>query len=158
MKKLAVDDTQKNTHVYEIDWQPDQLTWSIDGNVMRTLKRSDTYNSTAKQYYYPQTPSRIMLSLWPAGLSSNGEGTIEWAGGLVNWDNTKLMQNGYYYAMFEDVVSCITEPCPARTDTLRRSNATTHRVAPPPRAIRLTNTPALPARRATSQSQMTTRS
>lgn len=51
-----------------------------------------------------------MLSLWPAGLSSNGQGTIDWAGGLINW-NSPYMQNGYYYAMVSDVtVECYDPP------------------------------------------------
>jgi hypothetical protein len=54
-----------------------------------------------------------MLSLWPAGLSSNGEGTIDWAGGLINW-NSPLMKNGYYYAMFSDItVKCYDPPAGA---------------------------------------------
>jgi len=51
-----------------------------------------------------------MLSLWPAGLPSNGQGTIEWAGGLVDW-NSPYMQNGYYYARVTDVnVECYDPP------------------------------------------------
>ncbi|KAK5724155.1 putative glycosidase CRH2 [Elasticomyces elasticus] len=107
---LTVSNTVENTHTYTIDWQPDSLSWSIDGNVMRTLNRNDTYNSTTQQYHYPQSPSRVQLSLWPAGLSSNGEGTIQWSGGLVDW-NSPYMQNGYYYAMVSDVtVKCYDPP------------------------------------------------
>lgn len=91
-------------HTYTIDWQPDSLTWAVDGTILRTLNRNTTYNSTTGQYHYPQTPSKIELSLWPAGLASNGEGTIDWAGGLVNWDSS-AMSNGYYYAMVKEVVS-----------------------------------------------------
>ena len=51
-----------------------------------------------------------MLSVWPAGLPSNGEGTIEWAGGLVDW-NSEYMQNGYYFALVKDVsVECYDPP------------------------------------------------
>jgi hypothetical protein len=77
---------------------------------LRTKKRSDTWNSTSNRYDFPQTPSRIMLSLWPAGLSSNGQGTVDWSGGLINW-NSPYMQNGYYYAMVSDVnVQCYDPP------------------------------------------------
>ncbi|QIW99574.1 hypothetical protein AMS68_005092 [Peltaster fructicola] len=107
---LSVSNTQQNLHTYTIDWQPDTLTWAIDGNVMRTLKKSDTWNSTDNKYHYPQTPSRIQLSLWPAGLPSNGQGTIDWAGGLINWDSN-LMTNGYYSARVTDVnVQCYDKP------------------------------------------------
>jgi hypothetical protein len=97
-------------HDYEIDWKPDSITWSIDGNVVRTLDREDTWNATANRYYYPQTPCQVQLSLWPGGLPTNGEGTIEWAGGLVEWDSP-YMTNGYYYAQFDSVsVECYDPP------------------------------------------------
>ncbi|OCL02282.1 glycoside hydrolase family 16 protein [Glonium stellatum] len=112
---LTVSNTVQNVHEYTIDWQPDTLTWSIDGTVLRTLKRADTWNATANRFDYPQTPSRIMLSLWPAGLSSNDIGTVNWAGGLINW-NSQYMQNGYYYAMVQEVnVQCYDPPSGANT-------------------------------------------
>ncbi|KAF7189017.1 putative glycosidase crf2 [Pseudocercospora fuligena] len=110
MDSLDASDTRQNVHEYCIDWKPDTTTWSIDGNSMRTLNKDDTWNSSTNSYHYPQTPARVQLSLWPAGLSSNGEGTIEWAGGLVDWDSP-YMQNGYYYAMVNDVsVECYDPP------------------------------------------------
>jgi glycosyl hydrolase family 16 len=112
---VSASDTDTETHTYTIDWQYDTLTWSVDGNALRTLKRSDTWNATGNRYDYPQTPSRIQLSLWPAGLASNGQGTIEWSGGLVNW-NSPYMKNGYYYAMISDVnVQCYDPPSGAST-------------------------------------------
>lgn len=112
-KNLAVSggNTFLDYHVYEIDWQPDHLTWAVDGNVMRTLKKSDTFNKTDNKYHYPQTPARVELSLWPAGLSKNGQGTVAWAGGLVDWHSTDVQANGYYYSMFQDVkVQCYNPP------------------------------------------------
>lgn len=77
---------------------------------MRTVNRDDTWNETSQQYHFPQTPSRVQLSLWPGGLPSNGEGTIAWAGGLVDW-NSDAMQNGYYYAMINDItIECYDPP------------------------------------------------
>jgi hypothetical protein len=77
---------------------------------MRVKQRSDTWNATGNRWDFPQTPSRIQLSLWPAGLPSDGQGTIEWAGGLVDW-NSPYMANGYYYAMVSDVnVQCYDPP------------------------------------------------
>jgi len=119
---IALDNNEKNLpvsggntfldyHIYEIDWQPDHLTWAVDGNIMRTLKKSDTFNKTDNKYHYPQTPARVELSLWPAGLSKNGQGTVAWAGGLVDWHSTDVQANGYYYAMFQDVkVECYNPP------------------------------------------------
>lgn len=55
-----------------------------------------------------------MLSLWPAGLSSNEKGTIEWAGGEIDW-NSPYMQNGYYFARFSEVtVQCYDPPSQAQ--------------------------------------------
>ena len=97
-------------HEYCIDWKEDSLTWSIDGNDLRTLNRKDTWNSTSGRFDYPQTPARIMLSLWPAGLPTNEKGTIDWAGGEIDWNST-YMQNGYYYARFQEVtVDCYDPP------------------------------------------------
>jgi Glycosyl hydrolases family 16 len=105
-----------NFHDYEIDWQPDSITWSIDGNVVRTLEKESTWNETANRYSYPQTPCQVQLSLWPGGLESNGEGTIAWAGGLVTW-NDPSMVNGYYYAAFDSVeMQCYDPPPGARTE------------------------------------------
>jgi len=102
--------TVQNEFTYTIDWQPDQLTWAINGDVKRTLNKADTWNDTANRYDYPQTPSRVMLSLWPAGIDSNSQGTIDWAGGLIDW-NSPYMQNGYYYAKFSSVsVTCADTP------------------------------------------------
>lgn len=106
--------TADTMHEYCLDWQQDSLTWTIDGNNQRTLNRKDTWNSTSKRFDYPQTPARIMLSLWPAGLPSNEKGTIEWAGGEIDW-NSPYMQNGYYFARFSEVtVQCYDPPSGAK--------------------------------------------
>lgn len=111
-QNITLSDTFNNYHTYTIDWTPEQITWSIDGQVGRVKKRSDTWNSTANRYDYPQTPARVQLSLWPGGLPTNGEGTINWAGGLVDWDNSEdIKNNGYYYASIKDVsIQCYDPP------------------------------------------------
>ncbi|CAD6506430.1 BgTH12-07356 [Blumeria graminis f. sp. triticale] len=104
---IPLSDTFVNYHTYEINWTPDEITWSVDGQVGRTKKRIDTWNATANQWSYPQTPSRIQLSLWPAGLPTNGKGTIAWAGGLVDWNSADIKNNNYYYAAFESIeITC----------------------------------------------------
>lgn len=95
--------TYENWHTYEIDWAEDKLDWILDGKVVRTLLKNETYNATADVYHYPQTPSRIQLSLWPGGASNQGAGTIEWAGGPINWDSQDIQDYGYYYALFKDL-------------------------------------------------------
>ncbi|KAF9732460.1 hypothetical protein PMIN06_004014 [Paraphaeosphaeria minitans] len=111
MEKLTVSpDTVGDTHEYCIDWSEDELSWSVDGNKGRTVQRKDSWNATAGRFDFPQTPSRIMLSLWPAGLPSNGKGTIEWAGGEIDW-NSKYMTNGMYAALVTKVtVDCYDAP------------------------------------------------
>ena len=47
-------------HVNKIDWQQDTLTWLIDGQQVRQLKRSDVTGSDGISRY-PSTPSRIEL-------------------------------------------------------------------------------------------------
>src|ERR1700709_1468806 len=104
---ITLSDTFNNYHTYEIEWNPETITWKVDGQVGRVKKRSETWNSTSNRWDYPQTPARVQLSLWPAGLESNGQGTIDWGGGLVQWDTPDIQNNGYYYAAFESVtVSC----------------------------------------------------
>jgi len=115
---ITLSDTFENFHTYEIDWTPDAITWLVDGQVGRTKKRSDTWNATANQWDFPQTPARVQLSLWPAGLASNGQGTVDWAGGLVDWNSADIKNNGYYYATFESVtVSCYNATSPPGTNT-----------------------------------------
>jgi len=105
-----------NYHDYEVDWSPDELTWSVDGTVLRTLKKSDTWNETSNRYSYPQSPARVQLSLWPAGLSTNPQGTIDWAGGEISWDSP-YMTNGYYYAQFDSVtIDCYSAPSDAQVN------------------------------------------
>ncbi|KAM3066110.1 putative glycosidase CRH2 [Clarireedia jacksonii] len=100
---IQLSDTWANYHEYEIQWTPDQIVWLVDGQVGRTKKRSDTWNATSNQWDFPQTPARVQLSIWPGGLATNGKGTIEWAGGVIDWNSEDIKNNGYYYASFESV-------------------------------------------------------
>jgi beta-glucanase (GH16 family) len=107
---LTAVNTNTETHVYTINWTPEMVQWEVDNVVLRTLYAKDTYNVSTGQYMFPQTPSRVMLSLWPAGNPGNGEGTINWAGGLIGW-NSPYMVNGYYYAQITDItVECYDPP------------------------------------------------
>lgn len=69
----------------------------------RTLKKTDTWNETTQQFDYPQTPSRVQLSIWPGGAASNGQGTIDWAGGAIDWDSTDIQNYGYDFATVKSV-------------------------------------------------------
>lgn len=52
--------TTVNSLPAQIDWQPEVLTWLIDGSIVRTLNRSDTINSNGVALY-PSTPARIQI-------------------------------------------------------------------------------------------------
>lgn len=100
-------DTSSNYHDYTIDWQPDALTFSIDGKVQRTVKKSDTIDTATGVANYPTTPSRIQLSLWPAGIEGSPPGTVDWAGGMINWNDPDYKAAGHFFATVKSVaVKC----------------------------------------------------
>lgn len=104
---LTVKDSYNQFHDYEIQWTPDEIKWLIDGKVGRTKKRADTWNATANQWNFPQTPSRVQISIWPGGLESNAKGTIDWAGGKIDWNSDEIKNYGYYFATFGEIkVEC----------------------------------------------------
>lgn len=96
-------DTFDNFHDYEIRWTPDDISWVVDGQVRRVRKKADTWNKTSNQWDYPQTPSRLQISLWPGGAASNAPGTIGWAGGPIDWESEDIKKFGYDYATFGEV-------------------------------------------------------
>ncbi|VUC34509.1 unnamed protein product [Clonostachys rosea] len=99
----SVTDTFNNFHDYELKWTPDKIEWWIDGKLGRTKERKDTWNETSQNWGFPQTPSRVQLSLWPGGLETNPQGTIDWAGGKINWDAEDIKKTGFFYAEVESV-------------------------------------------------------
>lgn len=103
-------DTFENYHDYEVDWTEEELKWYVDGDLVRTLKKADTWNETTEVYNYPQTPSRVQFSLWPAG-DSNAVGTIEWAGGEVDWDAQDIQDYGYFFMTLQSAyIECYDPP------------------------------------------------
>ncbi|CAK5262054.1 unnamed protein product [Mycena citricolor] len=106
----GLSDTFSNYHDYSINWQPDTLTWSIDGKVVRTLNKADTLVNGV--YQYPTTPARVQLSLWPAGTSTTSAGTVEWSGGLINWNDPDYVAAGHFYALVSSVNITCNDPTP----------------------------------------------
>ncbi len=52
-------------------------------------------------------PDALRDSIWPAGINASGQGTIEWAGGLINWDDPDYKSAGHFYALVESVsITC----------------------------------------------------
>ena len=97
-------------HEYTIDWTPDSLAWSVDRVILGNVSRESTWNSTANRYNYPQTPARVQISIWPAGLATNKQDLVTWAGGLIDW-NSPNMTDGYYYVAIDKVtVDCSLPP------------------------------------------------
>ena len=77
----AVSTPQDTFHTYRVSWQKDAIIWYIDGNAVRTLNYADASGGTR----FPQTPMRVRIGVWAGGDPSNGQGTIEWAGGETNY-------------------------------------------------------------------------
>ncbi|KAG3187772.1 hypothetical protein PC129_g25226, partial [Phytophthora cactorum] len=114
---ISVSDTFNEFHEYEVRWTPDKIEWLIDGEVGRTQKKSDSWNETSKNFDYPQTPARVQLSLWPGGLASNAKGTVDWAGGEIDWDAADIKNYGYYFATFSNVdIECYNAKSPPGTN------------------------------------------
>jgi len=105
-------DTFENYHAYTIDWQPTALTFSIDGQVMRTIQQSSTIGSDGVARY-PTTPSRVQLSIWPAGVPSEPLGVQQWAGGSINWEDPDYVSAGHFYTLIKSIsVECSDPSAP----------------------------------------------
>ncbi|GLI81146.1 transglycosylase [Penicillium ochrochloron] len=77
----AVANPQSTFHTYTVNWQKDKTVWSIDGAPVRTLNYADAQGGSR----YPQTPMRVRIGIWAGGDPSNGQGTIDWAGGKTDY-------------------------------------------------------------------------
>lgn len=86
-------DSCSEFHTYEFDWNENRIHWLIDGAIVRTLRREDTYDPVLNIHKYPQTPMRLEVAIWPGGVPSNNPGTIMWAGGLIDWVNAAAIVN-----------------------------------------------------------------
>lgn len=59
----------------------------------------------------------MQLSIWPGGASSNAPGTIQWAGGPIDWNSPDIKNNGYYYATLGEVsMQCYNASSPPGTN------------------------------------------
>ncbi|KAJ2434495.1 putative glycosidase CRH2, partial [Coemansia sp. RSA 2424] len=67
-----------------IQWTPDQIVWTVNGNAFRTVKRSDTWDAAANTFKYPDSESYISVGIWDGG--SGAKGTADWAGGAIQWN------------------------------------------------------------------------
>ncbi|KAI9476186.1 MAG: concanavalin A-like lectin/glucanase domain-containing protein [Benjaminiella poitrasii] len=73
-------DTASDFHNYTIDWTPERIKFSVDDEVIRTVKNKDDCDSDG-DCTYPTHAAEIQFGMWDA---SNPSSTAEWAGGPVN--------------------------------------------------------------------------
>ncbi|GJJ14898.1 hypothetical protein Clacol_009168 [Clathrus columnatus] len=98
-------DTFTEFHNYTVNWGPNNLEWLIDDKVVRSI------NSTAGGHGMPASPSRLQISIWPAGINASAPGTVEWAGGYIDWSNPDYLAAGDFYSIVESVtVECAALP------------------------------------------------
>lgn len=105
MKKHHIDqDTWGNYHTYEVSWSEEKVEWVVDGQVIRSLYKKDTWDSKLNLYKYPESPMRLEIAIWPGGSEKNEIGTIQWAGGLVDWENSPdMLEKGYFAVNIRDI-------------------------------------------------------
>lgn len=85
-----VDSPLTKSHVYKIHWTSKAMTWSVDGNPIRTV----TYEEAKGGKEYPQTPMEVKIGTWVGGGKNSPEGTVEWAGGYTDFSQAPF--NAYY--------------------------------------------------------------
>ncbi|PIA17592.1 concanavalin A-like lectin/glucanase [Coemansia reversa NRRL 1564] len=91
VKSPSLSDTSQNDHTYQIQWTPDQIVWSVDGNEFRVVKRSETWDAAENTFKYPDSEAYISFSIWDGG--SGAQGTSEWAGGAIQWGQGPFIAN-----------------------------------------------------------------
>ncbi|KAG0378152.1 hypothetical protein BGX24_004618 [Mortierella sp. AD032] len=79
--------TTENDHVYKIEWTPEKIEWSVNGQVLRTLRSKDLAqikktSPSGQQLEIPSQPMQIQLTIWDAG---HDNGTTAWAGGVTDY-------------------------------------------------------------------------
>ncbi|KAK8221617.1 concanavalin A-like lectin/glucanase domain-containing protein [Phyllosticta capitalensis] len=84
---VDVDTPCDTFHKYGINWTPEAITWSIDGEDVRTLNYSDALGGKN----FPQTPSRVSLGVWSAGTKKQNYWTVQWAGGYTDFDQAPFI-------------------------------------------------------------------
>lgn len=130
MKRVPLSsDSWVNYHNYEIDWNEERIQWVVDGQVVRTLRKIETWDSKLGKFKYPQTPMRLEVALWPGGSENNLPGTIEWAGGPIDWENSPdLVEAGAFAAQVShiSVVPYSNAFVPAMANCLNQGNRITY--------------------------------
>ncbi len=73
-------DASEGYHTYGFDWQPDHITWYVDGKEAHTMWGD-----------VPKTPGKIMMNAWP------GTGVDEW---LAHYDGRTPLEAHYQWVTY----------------------------------------------------------
>lgn len=55
--------------------------------------------------------------MWPAGINTSAPGTVEWSGGMINWQDPDYMSAGHFYALVQSVTVACSDPASEPQDT-----------------------------------------
>jgi len=78
--KSPIATSQSAFNTYTVEYTAAAVTWSINGQIVRTLTPA-----SADANQYPQTPMQVKIGSWSAGDASQPPGTVEWAGGSTDY-------------------------------------------------------------------------
>jgi len=75
--------------------------------VLRTTLRLLPAFNSRKHQLIPldeiRIPYHLLYRIWPAGIPSSPPGTVEWAGGMINWQDPDYVSAGHFYAQYHSV-------------------------------------------------------
>lgn len=97
-------DASEIYNTFGIDWTQDRMQWFINGQLIRTVYKLDTWDNQLKRYKYPSSPSRLEIAVWPGGDETNNPGTISWAGGKIDWEkDPTVVKDGFFHAQVNSI-------------------------------------------------------
>ncbi|KAJ1950954.1 putative glycosidase CRH2, partial [Linderina pennispora] len=82
VSSVVSSDPVSNYNEYRILWQPDSISWYVNGAVIRTVHRADTWAEGLRKFTFPQKAARLSFSIWDASGSTNPYLTTAWAGSI----------------------------------------------------------------------------
>jgi len=66
--------------------------------------------------------------MWPAGINGTSQGTVQWAGGMINWDDPDYVSAGHFYTLIKSINVTCNDPVKPSSDVTSyayTSNTTT---------------------------------
>jgi hypothetical protein len=58
----------------------------------------------------------LPTSMWPAGIEGTSQGTITWAGGMINWSDPDYVAAGHFYTLIKSVNVTCNDPVEPSSD------------------------------------------